>query len=486
QYNCANHQNNCTSHQNNCTYRQNNCTTRVCAICAFVNKPELDSYPKVHKRGSSPVSGLDEDLKCQICQANFTYRRTLTKHMATVHGQGPNIKEEDDHTDNDVKSTVITNVVHGSTSLVEQLKEQLDSGYAPRTSELYDEPHQAETLENKNQSNPFKCGICEESFTDVDVLCDHYTSCHTGEQELYCEVCSVGCATESQLQQHRNLHIYEEQQSIIQTLPTDQYPFVCHICGKSFKKLQELTRHHRIHTQEKNHKCDLCGAGFPLKSALDKHVLVHTGERPFKCDICLKSFRQSAALVRHKLWTHRLKNQNKCELCGKTFFTPALLQYHLDSHGEPGQRVKDRIQHLLTEDQQFIDAPGQNAMGIDLGVDGTITGGDDDVNQNNNDKHSCEYCGNHFPSYVALLTHKLTHKLSASYKCDVCHRTFREKRYLQKHKLTHKGVKSWKCDICKKAFATKLTLIRHSHVHLREALRPGPEIPLIPEEGEDG
>ncbi|XP_069991086.1 zinc finger protein Xfin [Penaeus vannamei] len=441
----------------------------ICDICSlgFVTSSGLNRHRKVHKRSSDPVGGLEDELKCSVCQANFTFKRTLTKHMSTVHGDRVMVKEEDEA---EVKP------FQNENSIVEQLQEQLNEGYAPKTSELYDEPKQSETLESKFPTNPFKCGICEESFTDVDVLCDHYTNCHTGEQEVYCDVCSVGCATEQQLEQHKQLHLVEEQQSIIHTMPTEEFPYVCQICGKNFKKHQEWVRHHRVHTQEKNYKCDLCNASFPLKSALDKHVLVHTGERPFKCDICLKSFRQSAALVRHKLWTHRLKNQNKCEICGKTFFTPALLMYHLDSHGDAGQRVKSRLAEVPEgEEQQLLD---QN-MG--QGVEGM-----EDIRMEDNVRHSCEHCGKNFPSYVALLTHKLSHKLSASYKCDVCHRTFREKRYLQKHKLTHKGVKSWKCDICKKAFATKLTLIRHSHVHLREALRPGPELPFIPEEGEEG
>ncbi|XP_068202334.1 zinc finger protein Xfin-like [Palaemon carinicauda] len=441
----------------------------ICDICSlgFVTSSGLNRHRKVHKRSTDPVHNVVDELKCGVCQASFTFKRTLTKHLNMVHGDGTLIKEE-----NESDSTKGYQEEEGS--IVEQLQEQLNEGYAPKTSELYDEPKQSETLESRYPTNPFKCGICEESFTDVDILCDHYTNCHTGEQEVYCDICSVGCATDQQLDQHKQLHIIEEEQSIIQTTPTDEYPFVCNVCGKSFRKQQELIRHRRVHSQDRNYKCELCGAGFPLKSALDKHVLVHTGERPFKCDVCLKSFRQSAALVRHKLWTHRLKNQNKCELCGKTFFTPALLTYHLDSHGDAGETVKSR----LAEAAENIDSTAE-----ELQSEQQHSSGIKDISEDSG--HRCEYCSESFQSYVALLTHKLTHKLSASYKCDLCHRTFREKRYLQKHKLTHKGVKSWKCDICKKAFATKLTLIRHSHVHLREALRPGPELPYIPEEEEE-
>ncbi|KAK3877816.1 hypothetical protein Pcinc_017506 [Petrolisthes cinctipes] len=446
----------------------------ICDICSlgFVTSSGLNRHRKVHRRSNDLLGEMEDVLKCTVCQANFTYKRTLTKHMSTVHGDGLLVKEED-------KSEVKA-FSENESSLVAQLQEQLNEGYAPKTSELYDEPKQSETLESKFRFpvNPFKCGICEESFTDVDVLCDHYTNSHTGEQEVYCDVCSVGCSNDQQLEQHIQLHQFEEEQSIIHTKATEEFPYVCRFCGKSFRKHQECMRHQRGHTQEKSYKCDECGAAFPLKSALDKHMLVHTGERPFKCDICLKSFRQSAALVRHKLWTHRLKNQNKCELCGKTFFTPALLTYHLDSHGDAGQSIKSRLAQMTESEEQQVNEQQEDDLQLE--------GRDIDDSLHSENRQPCEYCGKCFPTYVSLLSHKLTHKLSASFKCEVCHRTFREKRYLQKHKLTHKGVKSWKCDICKKAFATKLTLIRHSHVHLREALKPGPDLPFIPEEGENG
>ncbi|KAK4305777.1 hypothetical protein Pmani_022346 [Petrolisthes manimaculis] len=446
----------------------------ICDICSlgFVTSSGLNRHRKVHRRSNDLLGEMEDVLKCTVCQANFTYKRTLTKHMSTVHGDGLLVKDEE-------KSEVKA-FSENESSLVAQLQEQLNEGYAPKTSELYDEPKQSETLESKFRFpvNPFKCGICEESFTDVDVLCDHYTNSHTGEQEVYCDVCSVGCSNDQQLEQHIQLHQFEEEQSIIHTKATEEFPYVCRFCGKSFRKHQECMRHQRGHTQEKSYKCDECGAAFPLKSALDKHMLVHTGERPFKCDICLKSFRQSAALVRHKLWTHRLKNQNKCELCGKTFFTPALLTYHLDSHGDAGQSIKSRLVQMTESEEQQVNEQHEEDLQLE--------GRDKDDVMNPENHQPCEYCGKYFPTYVSLLSHKLTHKLSASFKCEVCHRTFREKRYLQKHKLTHKGVKSWKCDICKKAFATKLTLIRHSHVHLREALKPGPDLPFIPVEGENG
>nr|XP_053657397.1 uncharacterized protein LOC128706520 [Cherax quadricarinatus] len=70
----------------------------ICDICtlSFVTSSGLNRHRKVHKRSSDPVGGLEDELKCSVCQANFTYKRTLTKHMSTVHDDGLIVKEEDE------------------------------------------------------------------------------------------------------------------------------------------------------------------------------------------------------------------------------------------------------------------------------------------------------------------------------------------------------------------------------------------------------
>ena len=444
----------------------------VCDICnlSFLSSGGLNRHRKVHKRMdifNNDNSRNAQDLRCSHCHANFTYESSLKKHLNLVHNIG-NLEEEAD-----VEALTLP---LSEDRVVEELQEKLNEGYAPKNSELYDVPAAAETLESKyHPVDPFRCGICEESFTDVDMLCDHFTNCHTSDQSFYCDLCGVGCSSEDQMDRHKLVHSAEEQQSLIKRGGSDDLPNVCSICGKGYKTTQELNKHSRIHNFDKRYKCNSCTASFPIKSALDKHLLVHTGERPFKCDVCLKSFRQSAALVRHKLWTHRLKNQNKCEICSKTFFTSTLLLYHLDVHGEQGRALKMKIKEVESMSEDIKDDNEEESPNGFRDVEKENMSDNSISERERNIDNKCEYCLKCFPSYVALLTHKLTHKLSASYKCDLCHRTFREKRYLQKHKMTHRGVRSWKCDICFKGFAAKLTLIRHSQVHIREALKPSLE-----------
>lgn len=125
------------------------------------------------------------------------------------------------------------------------------------------------------------CQQCNKSFKNKKNLCSHYKT-HMNNAIIQCDICQQTFKHQNSLHKHKRY---------VHTASRD---FICDICGKAFKQSDTLNTHRRLHIQgkTKDYQCEVCGKYLSGSTALSVHMNIHSGAMPFICEICGRSFRQ--------------------------------------------------------------------------------------------------------------------------------------------------------------------------------------------------
>ncbi|GFU01331.1 zinc finger protein [Nephila pilipes] len=174
------------------------------------------------------------------------------------------------------------------------------------------------------------------------------------EKVLSCPHCSYQTTKQHYYDRHQRLHcskrtfIHQCEQCCYKThrrehfirhvtnVHGDQRPYLCHICGKAFKRGDALQQHHQTHSElqseNTNYKCTICLKQFRSQSHLIEHQAVHSELRSFLCEICGASFKTRSVHRKHVQSIHRNPRAFTCDVCSKKFNTQYTLKRHKKIH----------------------------------------------------------------------------------------------------------------------------------------------------------
>ncbi|KAM3872124.1 telomere zinc finger-associated protein [Diretmus argenteus] len=258
----------------NCTREQ----TYSCPTCCttFSRKQELRLHVVSHT-GDMPN-------KCSSCPEQFMYKKDLTIHMIKIHGFPK---------------------PHACA--------QCTKCFLTRS-----ELRVHEAAKHRGEK-PFVCEECGHRASSRNGLQMHIKAIHRNERPYVCSYCSHAFTQKTNLIMHLRVH-------------TDERPYQCHLCGKTFRTQASLDKHHRTHTGERPFSCEFCEQRFTEKGPLVRHIASkHQEGRPHCCHICGKTFKAMEQLRVH-VRRHKGMRKFECIDCGYKFTRQAHLRRHSQIH----------------------------------------------------------------------------------------------------------------------------------------------------------
>ena len=416
----------------------------------------------------------ERPYECEKCNARFTLRSNMERHVKQQHAGGPN----------DMSNLGISN--GKDADLYQREDEDRDDMEDSENEEMnkngdHDEDDDDEEInvhddDDDEEEEEEEEGIDLSNLEQLVKVAGSKKPFHTFFDTSEDEEQSDGDGEANSNEDRKLLSAYS---SAPNKIP-------CPFCSRSFPWSSSLKRHILTHTGDKPYKCPDCPLWFTTKSNCDRHLarkhsnnnneIRNVPERPYKCQMCPSStFSSQSNLRKHQHSKHRLNNGDgfssssneeedqhindkegnhnhndskesstsgmsetpyKCHLCEEGFSERDEAIGHLQKvHIESYQTLLAKGAFEIDQQQQ----PMQNFSCEEENYDQIRGKFPDYVNR----KVICMFCTRKFWSAEDLRRHVRTHTGERPYSCDICQRTFTLKHSMLRHRKKHdSGVSS--------------------------------------------
>lgn len=138
------------------------------------------------------------------------------------------------------------------------------------------------------EDDGYPCNFCNIVYSKAEDLISH-NRCHVASDTLRCHVCLHNFPSLSLLKRH-----------MLQT-HGHQYKQFCFECGRAFSGDWGLNAHNRLfHRPEaKSLICTVCRKIFSFDSQLQVHLKKHSDDQPYFCEICGRTYKYKRNLKQH-------------------------------------------------------------------------------------------------------------------------------------------------------------------------------------------